>query len=347
MNLKEKMYKSQRKGSEENSMKKGFRNRVCSISMAVAMAMLTACGAAEKPAEGLVSSGTETGTTESGQADTGITESGQADTGATESSQEKTGVTESAPENTDATEAQPEYATKLHITINPDMALYLDEADSVVLVEYLNEDAEKAYAGTDMTGININEAMDVIVDTAVAGGYLTEGKTISVDVVECAEEKAVEELTAQLQTSLQEAAAKKELAITLELKVDGELKTEIQTETAKEPCPACGGTGICAECGGGTLPCKRCKGTLVETCGNCDASGMQKCPGCKGSGVDATSGEACRHCGGAGKITCELCGGTHGKPCTICNGKGVVSDDCILCHGGKKCTVCGGTGVAE
>ena len=227
--------------------------------MAVVMAMLTACGAAEKPAEGLVSPGTETGTTESGQADTGITESGQADTGATESSQadsgttessqEKTGVTESAPENTDATEAQPEYATKLHITINPDMALYLDEADSVVLVEYLNEDAEKAYAGTDMSGITINEAMDVIVDTAVAGGYLTEGKTISVDVVECAEEKAVEELTAQLQTSLQEAAAKKELAITLELKVDGELQTEIQTETAKEPCPACGGTGICAEYG--------------------------------------------------------------------------------------------------
>ena len=259
--------------------------------MAVAMAMLTACGAAEKPAEGLVPPGTETGTTESGQAETGvtessqtengITESSQTDDGATESSQADTSVTESTLENTDATKAQPEYVTKLHITINPDMALYLDEADSVVLVEYLNEDAEKAYAGTDMSGITINEAMDVIVDTAVAGGYLTEGKTISVDVVECAEEKAAEELTAQLQTSLQEAAAKKELVITLELKVDGERQTEIQTETAKEPCPSCGGTAICAECGGGTLPCKRCKGTLVETCGNCDASGMQKCPGCK------------------------------------------------------------------
>lgn len=55
-------------------------------------------------------------------------------------------------------------------------------------------------------------------------------------------------------------------------------------------------------------------------------------------------GSACRHCGGAGKIVCELCGGSHGKPCSICHGKGVITDDCILCHGAKKCTVCGGSG---
>lgn len=44
------------------------------------------------------------------------------------------------------------------------------------------------------------------------------------------------------------------------------------------------------------------------------------------------------------KIVCELCGGSHGKPCSICHGKGVITDDCILCHGAKKCTVCGGSG---
>ena len=38
------------------------------------------------------------------------------------------------------------------------------------------------------------------------------------------------------------------------------------------------------------------------------------------------------------------CGGSHGKPCSICHGKGVITDDCILCHGAKKCTVCGGSG---
>ena len=29
---------------------------------------------------------------------------------------------------------------------------------------------------------------------------------------------------------------------------------------------------------------------------------------------------------------------------SICHGKGVITDDCILCHGAKKCTVCGGSG---
>ena len=56
------------------------------------------------------------------------------------------------------------------------------------------------------------------------------------------------------------------------------------------------------------------------------------------------AGWFCMHCGGAGKIVCELCGGSHGKPCSICHGKGVITDDCILCHGAKKCTVCGGSG---
>lgn len=120
-----------------------------------------------------------------------------------------------------------------------------------------------------------------------------------------------------------------------------------QAETGGEPCPACGGTGICAECGGGTLPCKRCGGSLWEKCGTCGGSGSQTCPGCHGSGQDATDGSACRHCGGAGSITCEQCGGSGGKACSICNGKGVISDDCILCHGAKTCTVCGGTGKKQ
>lgn len=116
---------------------------------------------------------------------------------------------------------------------------------------------------------------------------------------------------------------------------------------AGEPCPDCGGTGICPECGGGTLPCKMCGGSLWESCGVCGGSGRQSCPGCHGSGKDATSGETCRHCGGAGGMSCEVCGGAGGKSCSICNGKGVVSDDCILCHGGKACTACGGTGIKK
>lgn len=299
------------------------------------------------------------------------------------------------------------YVAKLHVTINPDLALYLDADQNVVFVEYLNDDAKNAYADIDMQGVRFDAALKVIVETAVDEGYLIEGKTVSVDVAECDETVSVAEITAQIETSVQEAATQKEVGATLAISVAGEPEREVAVQpkdigdgqnpdnngdTAQEageekpengggettaggngttgdggaaeendttgdggsagnqdaePCSACGGTGICAECGGGTLPCKRCGGTLVETCGNCDASGKQKCPGCKGSGTDATDGSTCKYCGGSGKITCELCGGTHGKPCTICKGKGVISDDCILCHGDKKCTVCGGTGYKK
>lgn len=210
------------------------------------------------------------------------------------------------------------YAAVIHIKINPEFNLYLDSEGCIVFVEYLNEDAADLFETVDLTGQKLADGMETIVGAAEEKGYLTGQNEVMTDVV-----------------WVQEAAD------------GGKLEKVLQTisdSTGKKTCSACGGTGICAECGGGTLPCKRCHGSLVETCSNCDTSGMQTCPGCKGSGVDATDGSACRHCGGAGKIVCELCGGSHGKPCSICHGKGVITDDCILCHGAKKCTVCGGSG---
>lgn len=210
------------------------------------------------------------------------------------------------------------YAAVIHVKINPEFNLYVDAEECIVYVEYLNEDAVDLFETVDLTGQKLADGMETIVDAAEEKGYLTGQNEVTTDVVWVQEATDGGKLEKVLQT--------------------------ISDSTGKKTCSACGGTGICAECGGGTLPCKRCHGSLVETCSNCDTSGMQTCPGCKGSGVDATDGSACRHCGGAGKIVCELCGGSHGKPCSICHGKGVITDDCILCHGAKKCTVCGGSG---
>ena len=210
------------------------------------------------------------------------------------------------------------YAAVIHVKINPEFNLYVDAEECIVYVEYLNEDAADLFETVDLTGQKLADGMETIVDAAEEKGYLTGQNEVMTDVVWVQEATDSGKLEKVLQT--------------------------ISDSTGKKTCSACGGTGICAECGGGTLPCKRCHGSLVETCSNCDTSGMQTCPGCKGSGVDATDGSACRHCGGAGKIVCELCGGSHGKPCSICHGKGVITDDCILCHGAKKCTVCGGSG---
>lgn len=312
-----------------------------------------------------------------------------------EESQVQTDIAVTAIEQTAAAEEQAEttdpetldYAYRLHITINPEFRLYLDEQSKVVAVACLNQDAEDLFSETDLTGMDLEKAMPVIIQQAVAKEYLADGKNITIDL-----EKSTE--SGQADTVEQVIAA----AVTAELKEQGvDAVLELQdagtpviiegTDTGagdtvpdntgnsdkagnvtesgannavpengitgngsatnvsqKTKCSACDGTGICQECKGGTAPCKRCGGSLWETCGTCGGSGRQTCPGCGGSGVDATDGSTCRHCGGSGGNTCQQCGGSGGKSCSICHGKGVISDDCILCHGDKKCTVCGGTG---
>lgn len=318
-----------------------------------------------------------------------------------EESQVHTDIAVTATEQTAAAEEQaettdpetPDYAYCLHITINPEFRLYLDEQSKVVAVACLNQDAEDLFSETDLTGMDVEKAMPVIIQQAVAKEYLADGKNITIDL-----EKSTE--SGQADTVEQVIAA----TVTAELKEQGvdavlELQdagTPVAIEGAdtgagdtvpdktgntdnsansdkagnaaksgennavpengitgngsatnvsqKTKCTACDGTGICQECKGGTAPCKRCGGSLWEICGTCGGSGRQTCPGCGGSGVDATSGTSCRHCGGSGGNTCQQCGGSGGKSCSICHGKGVISDDCILCHGDKKCTVCGGSG---
>ena len=315
-----------------------------------------------------------------------------------EGSQVQTDIAVTATEQTAAAEEQAEtadpetldYAYRLHITINSEFMLYLDEQSKVVAVACLNQDAEDLFSETDLTGMDVEKAMPVIIQQAVAKEYLADGKNITIDL-----EKSTE--SGQADTVEQVIAA----AVTAELKEQGvDAVLELQdagtpviiegTDTGagdtvpdktdnsgnsdkagneaesgannavpengttgsgsatnvsqKTKCSACDGTGICQECKGGTAPCKRCGGSLWETCGTCGGSGRQTCPGCGGSGVDATSGTNCRHCGGSGGNTCQQCGGSGGKSCSICHGKGVISDDCILCHGDKKCTVCGGSG---
>lgn len=288
-------------------------------------------------------------------------------------------VTSAAPDDSavgqDVEEsARPDYVMVVQLTINPKMNLYLDADGGVVDVEYLNEDAQNAFSDIDVTGISLKDAVSMIVDVSADKGYLSEGKTISVDIMEPSSGETLQEslsgetlqkLEEEVQAAVSETLAERQFTVTLEINgenveetvntgetgnagdpVDPQTTGTPETsQTVGEACPACGGTGICSECGGGTLPCKRCGGSLWESCGLCNGTGTQNCHGCRGTGTDSTDGSTCRYCGGAGKITCELCGGVGGKSCSICNGKGVVSDDCILCHGGKKCTTCGGTGI--
>lgn len=224
-----------------------------------------------------------------------------------------------------------EYAAVVHVKINPDLNLYMDSDKNIVYVECLNQDASDLCAKLKLEGESLESAMNTIVNAAIEEGYLTAENKVEAEVTYTDDSISSESIEQELEPILASSEEKK-----LDLS---------DTSEGKTICTDCNGTGICPECGGGTYPCKRCNGTLYETCGTCNGTGIQTCQGCNGSGVDATDGSACRHCGGAGTVTCGQCNGAKGKACSICNGKGVISDDCILCHGAKYCVTCGGTGT--
>lgn len=321
-------------------MKKG-NIKIAALLAGVSLVLMTGCGNKAQEAAGV-------------ETRTEITEAAATEQATAESMQ-----TETADPET------PDYAYCLHITINPEFRLYLDEQSKVLAVDCMNQDAEDLFSETDLTGTDLEEAMPVIIQQAVAKDYLTDGKNITIDVEKSQDPEQADRVERVIAAAVTAELKEQSVDATLQLQDAG---TPVETSSVsdknnstapengnigngeatsvsqKTKCTACDGTGICQECQGGTAPCKRCGGTLWEACGTCGGSGRQTCPGCGGSGVDATDGSACRHCGGSGGSTCQQCGGTGGKSCSICNGKGVISDDCILCHGDKKCTVCGGSG---
>lgn len=321
-------------------MKKG-NVKIAALLAGVSLVLMTGCGNKAQEAAGV-------------ETRTEITAAAATEQATAESMQ-----TETADPET------PDYAYCLHITINPEFRLYLDEQSKVLAVDCMNQDAEDLFSETDLTGTDLEEAMPVIIQQAVAKDYLTDGKNITIDVEKSQDAEQADRVERVIAAAVTAELKEQSVDATLQLQDAG---TPVETSSVsdknnstapengnigngeatsvsqKTKCTACDGTGICQECQGGTAPCKRCGGTLWEACGTCGGSGRQTCPGCGGSGVDATDGSACRHCGGSGGSTCQQCGGTGGKSCSICNGKGVISDDCILCHGDKKCTVCGGSG---
>ena len=135
-----------------------------------------------------------------------------------EGSQVQTDIAVTATEQTAAAEEQAEtadpetldYAYRLHITINPEFRLYLDEQSKVVAVACLNQDAEDLFSETDLTGMDVEKAMPVIIQQAVAKEYLADGKNITIDL-----EKSTE--SGQADTVEQVIAA----AVTAELKEQG------------------------------------------------------------------------------------------------------------------------------
>lgn len=58
------------------------------------------------------------------------------------------------------------------VDINPSIGFNVDEKEKVIAVDFLNEDAEKLYIEIDFKGMDVSEAILLVIDMAEEGGYL-------------------------------------------------------------------------------------------------------------------------------------------------------------------------------
>jgi len=73
-------------------------------------------------------------------------------------------------------------AAVIYISINPEIALFIDESERVIAVEFLNEDAKAAYGDLKLGGIPYQESTGLIIETAIEKNYLKADGEVTVEV---------------------------------------------------------------------------------------------------------------------------------------------------------------------
>ena len=300
---------------------------------------------------------------------TELIESGNEELEITEASKEKTeentepGSTEELPQASDRVYGK-ECMGVLTISINPEVDLEIDEDGNVLSVVFRNEDAETAYKNLSLEGIQAEEAVKVVVETAYEKGYLKDDGEVtlvygSTGNASAAEARGmIDGARDAIRDTLHELG--KESAVVLEM--------ENYTQDISDICDLCFGVGsiICDQCGGvgygnGMVTCDLCMGTGIYDDGHIPEEGGEPvddglCRTCRGSGIMTIQAQTCYICKGTG--LCINCGGSgidpepddqgNVKACHACGGNG----DCLqdVCEGGimierhETCRDCGGTG---
>ena len=86
----------------------------------------------------------------------------------------------SATENGE--EAAKNGVVAVYITINPELKLTLDEGNSIVAVEGLNDDGKELIKELNILGKSCTSGMEDILTLAVQKGYITQGTTVNVEL---------------------------------------------------------------------------------------------------------------------------------------------------------------------
>lgn len=250
------------------------------------------------------------------------------------------------------------------ISINPEVDLEIDRDGNVLSVVFQNEDAETAYKDLSLEGIQAEDAVKIILETADEKGYLKDDGQVTLiygSTGNASAEEASDMIDSARDTvmdTLNELG--KESAVILELKNYAQDTSNI--------CDLCFGVGsiVCEQCGGlgygnGMVTCDLCMGTGTYDDGHMPEGGEETasdglCRTCRGTGIMTIQAQTCYTCNGTG--LCINCGGSGIDPelddqgnsgsCHACGGSG----DCLqeVCEGGimierhETCRDCGGTG---
>ena len=222
----------------------------------------------------------------------------------------------------------------VYLTINPEVALYVDENNIVVYGECLNADAGKAYSDIAFSGKSVDECTKDIIEAAIEQKYLTESKEVKVDIAVLDESADCDAILEKTQETVNETTAEHNITVNV---VSSELE-----EHGKVLCYECHGSGKCIYCDT-CAPCEMCFGVGIKYCDWCE-EGYQICAECGGNTeseqfiTQTVTGEfefckACGHLVSETDVTCPACKGTGKNPCHMCGGLGRTF-----------CTECGGTG---
>ncbi len=243
----------------------------------------------------------------------------------------------------------------VYLTINPEVALYVDENNFVICGDCLNDDAREAYSGINFYGTTIDECTKLVIEAAIDQKYLTSYKEVKVDVAVLDESADSSTIKEKAQESVNETASRHDMSINVVVsdfdqngkvlcfECHGSGKC-IYCDTC-DPCELCHGVGdmICEHCNEGYVTCSFCNGITESEQFITEIIDMdvEYCKLC-GFPVSETD-HICPICKGSGKAPCHMCGGVGRTFCTECSGKGyhILDRD----NSKAECSRCGGTGL--
>lgn len=123
------------------------------------------------------------------------------------------------------------YASVLHISINPEFKLYLDENNNVLAVEPVNEDAKSFSKSIDFKNKSIETVIGNIVEQANENGFIKEHVTVNFEIAEQKEEINNSDILSKAVSAANKKATELKIEIKAEIKESDNSQT---TETNSE-----------------------------------------------------------------------------------------------------------------